>query len=148
MKAWCAMYPSGSTGVPCHPGHDRWGQAVIHVDVQQRHCRPCPHHLLCTRAERERRELTLNPRAGARRRRPARPNMPSGRQGGVDGTLVQGIRAFASRSPRAMGFAKTPRHHLAAAAAINPVRLDAWCEGTPHARARISRVAAVRLRLA
>jgi hypothetical protein len=76
MKAECVMCPSGYTGVTYHPGHDRWGKAVIHVDVHQRHCRPCPHHLLCTRAKRELRELTLSPRASARRRRPGRPNMP------------------------------------------------------------------------
>jgi hypothetical protein len=55
----------------------------------------------------------------------------------VDGTLSQGIQAFASRSSRDIGFANTPRHHLATAAAMQLVRLDTWFEGIPHASTRI-----------
>jgi transposase len=47
-----------------------------------------------------------------------------------------------------MGLAKTHLQHLATAAAMNLVRLDAWLEGIPHARTRISRFAAIRLKVA
>jgi transposase len=78
-EAQTATCPAGHTSVTWHPGHDRWGNAVIHVDVQQRHCRPCPNRPLCTHAKSEPRELTLKPRASARRQRPGRPSMPYGR---------------------------------------------------------------------
>jgi transposase len=44
--------------------------------------------------------------------------------------------------------AKTHLQQLATAAAMNLVRLDAWFEGIPHARTRISQFAALRLRVA
>jgi transposase len=86
-EAQTATCPAGHTSVTWHSGHDRWGNAVIHVAFHQRYCRPCPHRPLCTRAKREPRELTLKPpaehealpAARARRRWPGRPSMPYGR---------------------------------------------------------------------
>jgi len=62
---------------------------------------------------------------------------------GIEGTLSQGIRAFALRQSRYLGVAKTHLQHVATAAAMNLVRVDAWFEGIPHARTRISRFAAL-----
>jgi DDE family transposase len=62
-EAQTVTCPAGHTNVTWHPRHDRWGNAVIHVDFHQRHCRPCPHRPLCTHAKTEPRELTLKPRA-------------------------------------------------------------------------------------
>jgi transposase len=45
---------------------------------------------------------------------------------GLAGALSQGIRAFAWRQSRDLGFAHTPLQHLATAAAMNLVRLAAW----------------------
>jgi transposase len=55
---------------------------------------------------------------------------------------------LALRQSRDIGFAKTPLQHLATAAAMDLVRLEAWLEGIPHAGTRISRFAALRLKVA
>jgi transposase len=46
-----------------------------------------------------------------------------------------------------MDLAKTYLQHLATAAAMNLVHLDAWLEGTSQARTRISQFAALRLKV-
>lgn len=154
-EAQTATCPAGHTSVTWHPGHDRWGNAVIHVDFHQRHCRPCPHRLLCTHAKNEPRELTLKPRAEHEALLAARERQTTAAwqdqyavRAGIEGTLSQGIRAFALRQSRYRGLAKTHLQHLATAAAMNLVRLDAWLEGIPHARTRISQFAALRSRVA
>lgn len=154
-EAQTATCPAGHTSVTWHPGHDRWGNAVIHVEFHQRHCRPCPHRLLCTHAKNEPRELTLKPRAEHEALLAARERQTTAAwqdqyavRAGIEGTLSQGLRAFALRQSRYMGLAKTHLQHLATAAAMNLVRLDAWLEGIPHARTRISQFAALRSRVA
>jgi transposase len=154
-EAQTATCPAGHASVPWHPGHARWGNAVIPIDCHQRHCRPCPHRLLCTHAKNEPRELTLKPRAEHEALLAARQRQTTTAwqaqyavRAGIEGTLSQGIQGFALRQSRYMGFAKTHLQHLATAAAMNLVRLDAWFEGIPHARTRISQFAALRLRVA
>lgn len=154
-EAQTATCPAGHTSVTWHPGHDRWGNAVIHIDFHQRHCRPCPYRSLCTHAKNEPRELTLKPRAEHEALLTARERQTTADwqaqyavRAGIEGSLSQGIRAFALRQSRYMGLAKTHLQHLATAAAMNLVRLDAWLEGIPHARTRISRFAALRLKVA
>ena len=109
-----ATRPAGHTSVTWHPGHDRWGNAVIHIDIHQRHRRPCPHRLLCTHAKNEPRELTLKPRAEHEALLAARERQTTADwqaqyavRAGIEGTLSQGTRAFALRQARDMGVAKT-----------------------------------------
>jgi transposase len=154
-EAQTVMCPAGHTNVTWHPRHDRWGNAVIHVDFHQRHCRPCPHRPLCTRATREPREVTLKPQAehealvAARKRQTtAAWQAQYAVRAGVEGTCSQGIRAFGLRRSRYFGFAKTHVQHLATAAAMNLVRVDAWLLGVPQASTRTSRFAALRPRVA
>jgi transposase len=149
-EAQTVTCPAGHTNVTWHPRHDRWGNAVIHVDVHQRHCRPCPHRPLCTHAKSEPRELTLKPRAEHEALLAAREHQTTAAwqaqyavRAGLAGTLSQGLRAFALRQSRDLGVAKTHLQHVATAAAMNLVRVDAWFEGIPHARTRISRFAAL-----
>jgi transposase len=141
--------PAGHTRETWPPGPDRGGTAVSHVDVHQRHCRPCPHRLWWTQAKNEPRERTLKPRAAHEALLAARERQTTAAwhtqdavRAGLEGTLSPGIRAFEVRQARDLGFAKTPRQPLATAAAMNLVRLDAWFEGSPHARTRLSRLAA------
>jgi transposase len=93
--------PQGHTSATWHPGHDRWGNAVIHVDVHQRHCRPCPSRPVCTRATREPRELTLKPRAEHEALLAARERQTTAVwqaqyavRAGIEGTLSPGRRAL------------------------------------------------------
>jgi transposase len=154
-EAQSVTCPAGHTNVTWHPRHDRWGNAVIPVDCHQRPCRPCPHRPLCTRAKREPREVTLKPQAehealiAARERQTtAAWQAQDSVRAGVEGTCSQGLRAFGLRRSRYLGFAKTPLQHLATAAAMNLVRVDAWLLGVPHASTRTSRFAALRPRVA
>jgi transposase len=54
--------PEGKTSVLWKPGHDRWGNEVIHTEFARRECRACRARPLCTRATTEGREMTLRPR--------------------------------------------------------------------------------------
>jgi transposase len=154
-EAQTVTCPAGHTSVTWHPGHDRWGNAGIHVDFHQRHYRPCPHRPSCTHAKREPRELTLKPRAEHEALLAARERQTTAAwqaqyavRAGIEGTVSQGIRAFALRQSRYLGVAKTHLQHVATAAAMNLVRVDAWFEGIPHARTRISQFAALHSRVA
>jgi transposase len=154
-EAQTVTCPAGHTNVTWYPGHDRWGNAVIHVDFHQRHCRPCPHRPLCTRAKSEPREVTLKPHAEHEALVAARERQTTAAwqaqyavRAGVEGTCAQGIRAFGLRRSRYFGFAKTHLQHLATAAAMNLVRVDAWLLGVPQASTRTSRFAALRPRVA
>jgi Transposase DDE domain len=69
-------------------------------------------------------------------------------QAGIEGTLSQGIREFALRQSRYLGIAQTHLQHGATAAAMNLVRVDAWFEGSLHARTRLSRFAALHFNVA
>lgn len=63
---------------------------------------------------------------------------------GVEGTISQGVRAFGLRRSRYVGLHKTRLQHVLTAAAMNLVRADAWLAGTPFAKTRTSRFAALR----
>ncbi|MGH8068232.1 MAG: transposase [Candidatus Entotheonellia bacterium] len=147
--------PQGHTSVTWHPGHDRWGNAVIHVDLHQRHCRPCPSRPVCTRAKGAQREITLKPRAEHEALLAARECQTTAAwqaqfavRAGIEGTLSQGIRALGLRRSRYLGIAKTHLQHLATAAAMHLVRVDAWLLGVPLASTRTSRFAALRPQVA
>jgi transposase len=65
------------------------------------------------------------------------------RRSGVEGTLLQGVRAFGMRRTRYVGLDKVHLQNVAIAAAINVDRLVAWFDGRPRAQTRISRFAAL-----
>ena len=67
----------------------------------------------------------------------------STKRAGIEGTLSQGVRAFALRRTRYLGHAKTRLQHIATAAAMNIDRLVNWLEETPQAQTRISRFKAL-----
>jgi len=62
---------------------------------------------------------------------------------GIEGTHGQAIRRCGLRRCRYIGVAKAHLQHLLTAAAINLVRLSEWWAGTPLARTRCSRFAAL-----
>jgi hypothetical protein len=51
--------PQGKTSVLWKPGHDSWGNEVIHAEFARRECLACPSRALCTRATTEGREMTF-----------------------------------------------------------------------------------------
>ncbi len=59
-----------------------------------------------------------------------------GVRAGIEGCLSQGVRVCGLRRSRYVGLTKTHLQHLATAAALNVVRLDAWLRGRPRATTR------------
>ena len=57
---------------------------------------------------------------------------------GVEGTLSQGVRAFGMRRSRYIGLAKTGLQQVSTAA-----RIGHWLAGTPRAKTRVTRFAAL-----
>jgi transposase len=62
---------------------------------------------------------------------------------GVEGTHAQAISRCGLRRSRYVGLAKTHLQHVITAAAVNLVRVAEWFAGTPVARTRVSRLAAL-----
>ena len=144
--------PQGHESVDWVPGRDRWGNARVHVAFADRTCRVCPSRSQCTRAKTAPRELTIRI-AGhheaiqdARRRQETAAWKALYRvRAGVEGCLSQAVRLCGLRRSRYIGIAKTRLQHVATAAAVNVVRLDAWLTDTPFAKTRTSRFAKLTL---
>jgi transposase len=63
---------------------------------------------------------------------------------GVEGTHEQAVRRSGLRRSRYIGLDKTRLQHVATAAALDLIRISEWCAGTPLAKTRCSRFAALR----
>ena len=107
---------------------------------------------LCTRSKEEPRIIGLLPReqhealqAKRREQRTDEFRSQYAARSGIEGTHEQAIRRCGLRQCRYIGEAKTHLQHLLTAAAINLVRLNEWWAGTPLARTRCSRFAALQL---
>jgi transposase len=138
--------PRGHTSVDWVPGHDRWGTATVHVAFAKATCRTCPSRPLCTRAKTAPREMTFRRpgrheaiQAARQRQETAEWRALYGVRAGIEGCLSQAVRLRGLRRARYAGLAKTHLQHLATAAALNVVRLDAWLRGRPRAATRTSR---------
>jgi transposase len=138
--------PEGKTSTLWKPGHDRWGNEVIHTEFARRECLACPSRPLCTRATTEGREMTLRPRelhealqAARREQETAEWKAEYAARAGIEGTLSQGVRGFGLRRCRYVGLAKARLQHVATAAAINVYRISDWVGGVPPATTRTSR---------
>ena len=64
---------------------------------------------------------------------------------GIEGTHAQAVRRCGLRRCRYVGLAKTHLQHVITAAAVNLVRVAEWFAGTPVAKTRCSRFAALQL---
>jgi transposase len=140
--------PEGKTSTLWKPGHDRWGNEVIHTEFARRECLACRVRPLCTRATTEGREMTLRPRelhealqAARREQETAEWKAEYAARAGIEGTLSQGVRGFGLRRCRYVGLAKARLQHVATAAAINVYRISDWVGGVPLAATRTSRFA-------
>ena len=62
---------------------------------------------------------------------------------GIEGTILQGVRAFGMRQSRYRGMQKTHLQHVMIATAINIVRTLAWLDEEPLASTRTSKFSAL-----
>ncbi|MBV9170671.1 MAG: IS1182 family transposase [Chloroflexi bacterium] len=113
-------------------------------------CTPCPLRSRCTRAKLEPRIVGLQTRdhfealqAARRWQRTDEFRQRYAARAGVEATHAQAVRRSGLRRTRYIGLAKTHVQHVATAAAVNVLRLAAWCAGTPFATTRCSHFAAL-----
>jgi hypothetical protein len=138
-----ATCPQGAASRSWTPSTRADGAQLIKVRFPARACRPCPARDQCTTAARGGRALSLRPRhiheavlaARAAQDTPAFKDRYRARAG-AEGTIAQATHVTGIRRARYLGLDKTRLEHLAAATAINCIRLDAWYAGKPLDRTR------------
>ena len=143
--------PAGKQSISWLPHTWRRGGMVHEARFARRDCTPCPLRPRCTRAKREPRIVSLQAREhfealqGARKHQETDAFRTSyAARAGIEGTHAQAISRCGLRRSRYIGLAKTHLQHVIAAAAVNLVRAAEWFAGTPVARTRVSRFAALR----
>ena len=116
---------------------------LIRVQFPAPACRACPDRGRCTTAVRTGRQLSLRPRETHEAVLAARAAQDTQQfkdryraRAGVEGTMAQATHVTGIRRARYLGLDKTRLEHLAAATAINCIRLDAWYNGKPLDRTR------------
>jgi transposase len=142
--------PAGKESISWLPNTYPKNGMVIEARFARKDCTPCPSRSRCTKSEKEPRIIGLLPREQhealqATRREQGTEEFRSryAARAGIEGTHEQAIRRCGLRRCRYIGEAKAHLQHLLTAAAINLVRLSDWWAGTPLARTRCSRFAAL-----
>ncbi|WP_329433298.1 IS1182 family transposase [Streptomyces sp. NBC_01280] len=149
QKATC---PSGQRSRYWTAGVDNNGRDAIRIRFATATCAPCPVRDQCTRSTQYGRQLTVRPqeqdalleRVRAEQTTEAWKERYAARAG-IEGTIHQAIAVSGMRRTRYRGLTKTHLGHVLTATAVNLIRLDAWWNGTPLARTRTSRLAALEL---
>jgi hypothetical protein len=138
-----AACPQGAISSKWTPFTRGDGVALINVKFPAHACQACPDKGKCTTAAHTGRQLTLRPReiheavmaARAAQDTPAFKDRYRARAG-AEGTIAQATHVTGIRRARYIGLDKTRLEHLAAATAINCIRVDAWYTGKPIDRTR------------
>jgi hypothetical protein len=150
IAAFTIDFDAGQATCPRGAVSSRWtpftrgdGMELINVQFPARTCRACPDKGKCTTAVRTGRQLTLRPRDIHEAVTAARAAQDTAEfkdryraRAGVEGTMAQATHVTGIRRARYAGLPKTRLEHLAAATAINCIRLDAWYAGKPLDRTR------------
>lgn len=142
--------PQGKTSVTWRAGLDEVGAPRIQAVFSRTDCGACAARALCTPSKDARRSVYFHPRPEYEALNAARARMhdPAWKEryrirAGIEGTLSQGIRAFGMRRSRYIGLAKTGLQQACTAAAMNALRAVRWLTGTPRAKTRVTRFAAL-----
>jgi hypothetical protein len=140
-QATCPQGTVSSKRAPLRQGRD--GKEAISVRFPAATCRACPARDKCTTARWTGRQLYLRPReiheavAAARAGQDTRHWKDRYKaRAGVEGLMHQATCVTGIRRARYLGLGKTRLEHLAAATAINVIRLDAWYSSRPLDRTR------------
>jgi transposase len=145
-----ATCPQGPQSRKWQPEPDGAGQEVLQIRFAKNDCQGCVVRSACPRATTEPRTLTVRTpgdhdvlQAARQRQRTVEFKEPYAQRAGIEGTLSQGVRAFAWRRSRYMGVAKTHLQHSLMATAINLVRVVAWLTGPRPQKRRATPLAAL-----
>jgi transposase len=138
-----AACPRGTVSSKWTPFTRGDGVALINVQFPAHACQRCPDKGKCTTAARTGRQLTLRPREIHQAVTAARAAQDTAAfkdryraRAGAEGTIAQATHVTGIRRARYLGLDKTRLEHLAAATAINCIRIDAWYTGKPIDRTR------------
>ena len=144
--------PAGKQSISWLPNTWPKNGMVFEARFATQDCFPCPLRPRCTRGKREPRIIGLQAREhfealqGARRQQKTEAFRASyAARAGIEGTHAQAISRCGLRRCRYIGLAKTRLQHALTAAAVNLVRVAEWCAGTPVAKTRCSRFAALQV---
>ena len=147
-----ATCPQGAVSSKWAPLRQRDGKEAISVRFATATCRACPARDKCTTAKWTGRQLSLRPREIHEAVTAARAGQDTRHwkdryktRAGVEGLMHQATCVTGIRRARYLGLAKTRLEHLAAATAINVIRLDAWYVGHPLDRTRTTHLQRVDL---
>ncbi len=142
--------PAGNESISWLPSTYAKNGMVFEARFARRDCFPCPLRPHCTRGKREPRTIGLQAREhfealqDARRQQKTEAFRESyAARAGIESTHAQAISRCGLRRCRYIGLAKTRLQHVLTAVAINLVRVAEWCAGTPVAKTRCSRFAAL-----
>ena len=133
-----ATCPQGAVSSKWAPLSRKDGKEAISVRFAAATCRACPARDKCTAAKWTGRQLFIRPRqiheavTAARAAQDSRDwKQRYKARAGVEGTMGQSTHVTGIRRTRYTGLGKTRLEHLAAATAINIIRIDAWYTGNP-----------------
>jgi transposase len=142
----CAICPQGHRSTKWQPDQDIHGKDIIKVRFLGKTCRACPVRSQCTQSKSQPRELTFRPQelfVALNERRQVQNTeefqQKYGTRAGIESAHSQGIRRSGLRRTRYIGLAKTHLQHVFIAISLNLIRLDAWFNGVPLAKTRVSR---------
>ncbi|HEV2457917.1 MAG TPA: transposase, partial [Ktedonobacterales bacterium] len=143
--------PQGQRSVAWYRGKDAKGESIVQVFFAKQTCQACPVRSRCTDARSTGRSMTLRfPQARYEMLQAARLRQQTAAfkdlyrfRSGIEGTFSQATRNTGLRRARYIGLPKTHLQHLLTAVATNIVRLVDWLDGSPFAKTRTSRFAAL-----
>lgn len=147
-----ATCPQGAVSSKWAPLRQKDGKEAISVRFAAATCRACPARDKCTTAKWTGRQLFIRPRHIHEAVTAARAGQDTRQwkerynaRAGVEGTMGQASHVTGIRRARYLGLDKTRLEHIAAATAINVIRLDAWYAGNPIDRTRTTHLQRVNL---
>jgi transposase len=142
--------PQDKRSVRWSAENNEHGHPIIKVRFRATDCRPYPARQSCTSATSHGRTLKLLPRSEHETLIRVRQEQKTEAwqqkyqpRAGIEGTINQAVRRFGARHARYRGGPKTRLQHQLTAAALNLTRIEGWHTGTPLARTRTSRFAAL-----
>ncbi len=144
--------PAGKQSISWLPSTHTESGMVFEARFATRDCFPCPLRPRCTRGKREPRIVGMQAREQFEALQGARKHQKTeafreryAARAGIEGTHAQAVSRCGLRRCRYVGLAKTRLQHVLTAVAINLVRVAEWCAGTPIAKTRRSRFAALQM---
>jgi len=144
--------PAGKQSISWLPSTHTESGMVFEARFATRDCFPCPLRPRCTRGKREPRIVGMQAREHFEALQGARKHQKTeafreryAARAGIEGTHAQAVSRCGLRRCRYVGLAKTRLQHILTAVAINLARVAEWCAGTPIAKTRRSRFAALQI---